>query len=81
LTLFVGGQSIATAATKPGSKCSKLGSEVVESGKKFTCIKSGSKLVWNKGIKLSSSSKNSASSTNNAENFRFSACANHLQIK
>lgn len=32
-TLFVGGQSTATAATKPGLKCSKLGSEVVESGK------------------------------------------------
>ena len=68
MALFVGGQSTATAATKPGSKCSKLGSVAVESGKKFTCIKSGSKLVWNNGVKVSSSSKNSAS----AENFRFS---------
>lgn len=68
VALFIGGQSIATAATKPGSKCSKLGSVAVESDKKFTCIKSGSKLVWNNGIKVSSSSKNSAS----AENFRFS---------
>lgn len=72
-TLFVGGQSTATAATKPGLKCSKLGSEVVESGKKFTCIKSGSKLAWDKGIKLSNSSKKSATSTFNAENYRFSS--------
>jgi hypothetical protein len=72
VTLLVSGQSIATAATKPGSKCSKLGSEVIDSGKKFTCIKSGGKLVWNNGIKLSSSSKNSSSSANTAQNFRFS---------
>ncbi len=72
-TLFAGGQSTATAATKPGLKCSKLGSEVVESGKKFTCIKSGSKLVWDKGAKLSNSSKKSTTSTFNAENYRFSS--------
>lgn len=39
----------ALGATKGGSSCSKLGSTSIYGGKKFTCIKSGKKLVWNKG--------------------------------
>jgi len=38
------------AAPKAGQKCSKAGITQTLSGKKFTCIKSGSKLVWNKGV-------------------------------
>ena len=41
------------AAVKAGSACTKLNSTSVSSGVKFTCIKSGSKLVWNKGVKVS----------------------------
>lgn len=41
----------ATAAVKPGAGCPKLRKTVIISGKKFTCIKSGKKLVWNKGVK------------------------------
>jgi hypothetical protein len=37
------------AAVKAGAKCSKAGVTATAGGKKFTCIKSGSKLVWNKG--------------------------------
>jgi hypothetical protein len=42
------------AAVKAGSKCSKAGITSVVSNKTFTCIKSGKKLVWNKGVAKSS---------------------------
>jgi hypothetical protein len=38
------------ALTKAGAKCSKAGATSTSSGKKFTCIKSGKNLVWNKGV-------------------------------
>jgi M6 family metalloprotease-like protein len=38
------------AATKAGNKCSVLGQKKTASGKDFTCVKSGKKLVWNKGV-------------------------------
>lgn len=37
------------AAVKAGDKCSKLNATSTNAGKKFTCIKSGNKLIWNKG--------------------------------
>ena len=40
----------ANAVTIAGSKCSKLNATTSVSGKKYTCIKSGGKLVWNKGV-------------------------------
>jgi len=40
----------ATAAVKAGSACAKAGSTSTAAGKKFTCVKSGKKLVWNKGV-------------------------------
>jgi hypothetical protein len=43
-------QPIATAAVKAGAKCSKAGATSISAGKKFTCIKSGNTLVWNKGV-------------------------------
>ena len=39
----------AFASVKPGSKCSIQGQTKNWQGKKFTCIKSGKRLVWNKG--------------------------------
>jgi hypothetical protein len=49
----------AHALVKAGSKCSKLNATSTVSGKKFTCIKSAGKLVWNKGVivKKSATSK------------------------
>jgi len=49
--------SSSSAAIKAGSKCAKAGATSTSAGKKYTCIKSGKKLIWNKGvmIKLSSS--------------------------
>lgn len=38
---------------KPGGACKKLGQSQTIQGKKFTCIKSGKKLVWNKGVESS----------------------------
>lgn len=40
----------ATAAIKAGASCKKAGQTSTYAGKKFTCIKSGKKLVWNKGV-------------------------------
>ena len=42
--------SVAQAAVKAGSPCSKLGATSTVGGKKYTCIKSGKKFVWNKGV-------------------------------
>jgi len=41
----------ASAATvKAGTKCNKLKATTTVNGMKYTCIKSGSKLVWSKGV-------------------------------
>ena len=40
----------AHAVVKAGSKCTKLNATSTVSGRKYTCIKSGGKLVWNKGV-------------------------------
>jgi M6 family metalloprotease-like protein len=42
----------ASAAVKAGAKCKKAGQTSTYAGKKFTCIKSGKKLVWNKGVAI-----------------------------
>lgn len=38
------------ATVKAGSKCSKAGIKSVIGNKTFTCIKSGKRLIWNKGL-------------------------------
>jgi hypothetical protein len=40
----------ATAAAKAGAKCTKAGITEVVKDKSYTCVKSGKKLVWNKGV-------------------------------
>jgi hypothetical protein len=41
----------ANAATaKAGASCPKLKATSIVKGKKFTCIKSGKKLIWDKGV-------------------------------
>ena len=44
--------SPAKAAVKAGGTCSKVGTASVVSGKTYTCVKSGKKLIWNKGTKV-----------------------------
>ena len=43
---------IAGAATIAGTKCTKAGTTKTVSNIKYTCIKQGSKLVWNKGVAI-----------------------------
>ena len=40
------------AAVKAGETCKKAGITSTVNGKKFTCIKSVKKLIWNKGVKV-----------------------------
>ncbi len=44
----------ASAAVKEGAACKKAGQSSTVSGRKFTCVKKGSKLVWNKGVAVKS---------------------------
>ena len=50
--------STSHAATKAGAKCTKVGVKSVVGAKTFTCIKSGNKLVWNKGVVISTKTPN-----------------------
>ncbi len=45
-------QTLAATKAKAGAKCTKANSIQVIGTKKFTCIKSGSRFVWNKGISI-----------------------------
>jgi len=54
--------STATAAAKPGTTCKKLGQVSASAGIKYTCIKSGSKLIWNKGVSTANNSKTQSNS-------------------
>ena len=40
----------AIAAVKAGDTCKKVGTTATANGKKYTCVKSGKKLIWNKGV-------------------------------
>ena len=50
--LLIISTSIASAAVKAGNTCAKLGATSTYAGKKYTCIKSGKKLVWNSGVAI-----------------------------
>ena len=52
LAISLVGIAPSQASVKPGAKCKKAGVTATASGKKFTCIKSGGKLVWNKGVTI-----------------------------
>ena len=40
------------AAVKAGAKCSKYKATTTVNGMKYSCIKSGNKLVWSKGVPM-----------------------------
>ena len=48
---------VATAAVKPGTKCAKQGQTSTSAGIRYTCVKSGKKLVWNKGVSVKAAAK------------------------
>jgi len=50
-SLALGGQ-VNAAVIKPGASCAKVGITAVSQGKKYTCVKSGSKRVWSRGVKV-----------------------------
>ena len=51
LSLFLSTPLIpASAAAKAGAKCTKVGSKSVVGAKTFTCIKSGNKMIWDRGV-------------------------------
>ena len=52
LSLSLVTAQISVAAVTPGAKCSKAGAISTYNGKKYTCVKSGKKLVWNKGVAI-----------------------------
>ncbi len=43
---------VQASTPKAGTKCTKVGATATAGAKKFTCVKSGSKLVWNKGVTI-----------------------------
>ena len=47
--------AIAATPPKSGAICSKVGTTQNYMGKKFTCIKSGKRLIWNKGVLIKKS--------------------------
>jgi hypothetical protein len=55
--------STASAAVKPGTTCKKLGQISTSAGIKYTCIKSGKKLLWNKGVGIKSTSPTTPASS------------------
>jgi hypothetical protein len=48
---------VQAATPKAGAKCTKAGTTATAAGKKFTCVKSGKKLVWNKGVTVKAAPK------------------------
>ena len=52
LSLSLVTSQVSVAAVTPGSKCTKAGATSTSNGKKYTCVKSGKKLIWNKGVAL-----------------------------
>ena len=53
----------AANSPKPGTKCNKAGQTQILGNKKFTCIKSGSKLTWNNGVTVPAKATPSASAS------------------
>jgi hypothetical protein len=52
--LLVATMAQAATAPKPGAVCTKAGQSITVSNKKYTCVKSGKKLLWNKGVVIPS---------------------------
>ena len=72
----------AFAATPPkaGSSCAKLGITRNSNGKTFTCIQSGKKLVWNKGVIVKRPISNpSSSSTSTSQKVAFTPWASSFE--
>ena len=60
---FLVGAGANAAPVKAGVSCSKLGTTAISSQKKYSCVKVGKKLVWNKGVSIAAKPKASATPT------------------
>lgn len=62
LAIFVAALLLITssgnAAVKQGDMCKKVGSTSTVNGVKFTCVKSGKKLIWGKGVSVKKPASN-----------------------
>ncbi len=57
LLAFLPTQAEGEIQAKAGAKCTKVNSTQSVNSKKFTCVRSGSKLIWNKGVKILTQNK------------------------
>jgi hypothetical protein len=66
ITLVIAPFPQASAATaKSGATCTKQKATSIVKGKKFTCIKSGKKLIWDKGVVVKASVAKPSPTANN----------------
>ena len=61
LALSISSLASSEAAVKAGTPCTKAGQSTTSGGVKFTCIKSGKKLVWNKGVRIATANSDKSS--------------------
>ena len=69
LSLSLVTAQLSVAAVTPGSKCTKVGATSTYNGKKYTCVKSGKKLVWNKGVAVAASNPTPTATPTTAANY------------
>lgn len=75
-------QSAAAAPTaKPGATCARAGITQTVANTKYTCVKSGKKLVWNKGVKLKAAPKPSVPTSSAPANSAAEAWKNTGWVK
>ena len=55
-SLLVPTSAIQAATLKPGSKCGKAGISQIQKGIRFTCVKRNKLLVWNNGVRVTTTS-------------------------
>lgn len=73
ITLVIAPFPQASAATaKSGATCTKQKATSIVKGKKFTCIKSGKKLIWDKGVVVKATVTKPSPTPNNS--IPLSAC-------
>ena len=53
----------AEAAQVPTLKCTRVGQTIVWRNKKYTCVKSGKKLVWDRGVTITASKPSATPTT------------------
>lgn len=72
---------VQAATPKAGAKCTKAGITANAGGKKFTCIKSGNKLAWNKGVVVKQSTRTPSTSLSSQPQVRFTPWGSNFTQK